>query len=294
MSNAVETVDGKPMHLHLFTYDSELDNATSMSRGGQWIDKSTMELKAFHNEEDGQAYANLDSMSGMFRVYWNFVYTGTPLSLKKKVTENNFGSGLATRLAVIPLPPSGFRMMGLQAQPTVDHAADEMLKTWAFRLDGVSGELPLWPLVEKCWQWTADHMAMAEFNNDKADEMLMKRVPYYGIGIAAPFLLMRHWEDWKAKKTFEIDEKDLELCALILDIQYQCQHHFFGNYARQYFENMSRELATMKRRTTRMAGCFEGLPKYFRNSGLSTQRSHSSVLLIISLRHAVRMFVGSQ
>jgi hypothetical protein len=26
---------------------------------------------------------------------------------------------------------------------------------------------------------------------------------------------------------------------------------------------MSRELATMKRRTTRMAGCFERMPKYF-------------------------------
>ena len=37
-----------------------------------------------------------------------------------------------------------------------------------------------------------------------------------------------------------------------------------------------------------------GLPKYFRNSGLWTHRSHSSVLPMISLRHEVRMLVGSQ
>ena len=35
---------------------------------------------------------------------WNFIYTGTPIALKKKVNEQNFGSGLATRLTCIPLP----------------------------------------------------------------------------------------------------------------------------------------------------------------------------------------------
>lgn len=60
MNQAVEVVGDQPMHLHMLTFDSELDNATLMGRGGQWIDKSTMELKAFHNEEDGQAYANND------------------------------------------------------------------------------------------------------------------------------------------------------------------------------------------------------------------------------------------
>ena len=119
MNNAVETIDGEPMHLHMLTFDSELDNATLTQRGGSWIDKTSLELKAFHNEEDGQAYSNLDSISGTFNVYWNFVYTGTPLSLQRKVTERNFGSGLATRLAVIPLPPSGFRMMG--TAPHHDH-----------------------------------------------------------------------------------------------------------------------------------------------------------------------------
>ena len=83
MNNAVETVDGQPMHLHLLTFDSELDNATLTQRGGSWIDKSSLELKAFHNEEDGQAYSNLDSISGTFNVYWNYVYTGTPLSLQR-------------------------------------------------------------------------------------------------------------------------------------------------------------------------------------------------------------------
>ena len=263
MNNAVETVDGQPMHLHLLTFDSELDNATLTQRGGSWIDKSSLELKAFHNEEDGQAYSNLDSISGTFNVYWNYVYTGTPLSLQWKVTERNFGSGLATRLAVIPLPPSGFQMMGLQRRQTIDHQADETLKTWAFRLDGVKGELPLWPLVEECWHWTDERMFAASLEKDKADELLLKRVAYYGICISAPFILMRHWDEWKKNQSFEIDDTDRRLCRLVLNIQYRCQHYFFESYARAYFENMERDQSANRVRESKYDEAYKRLPQEF-------------------------------
>jgi len=263
MNRAVEVVGGEPMHLHMLTFDTELDNATATQRGGSWIDKAAMELKAFHNEEDGQAYSNLESISGPFNVYWNFVYTGTPLSLQRKVSERNFGSGLATRLAVIPLPPSGFQMMELHRTTKKDQAADETLKTWAFHLDGVSGELPLWPLVEHCWEWTRDRMEIAAFNDDKVDELLMKRVPYYGICVSAPFILMRHWEEWKEKKTFTIDDKDKALCTLALEIQYNCQHKFFGKMAQMYFDNMDRDNTEYRKVHSKYNMCYLQLPDTF-------------------------------
>jgi hypothetical protein len=58
MVNSVEEVDGQPMQLHMLTFDTELDNTLSLQKGGSWIDKQSLELKAFHNEEDGQAYSN--------------------------------------------------------------------------------------------------------------------------------------------------------------------------------------------------------------------------------------------
>ena len=263
MNNAVEVVDGEPMHLHLLTFDSELDNATLTQRGGAWIDKTSLELKAFHNEEDGQAYSNLDSVSGTFNVYWNFVYTGTPLSLQRKVTERNFGSGLATRLACIPLPPSGFRMMELSRQRSVDHEADDTLKTWAFRLDGVKGELPLWPIVEEAWQWTAERMDVAAYNQDKADELLLKRVAYYGVCVTAPFLMMRHWQEWQDTKTFTVDDTDRRLARLVMDIQYRCQQHFFGAYAQAYFDNMERDRQANRQRASKYDAAYQKLPREF-------------------------------
>lgn len=264
MNRAVDTVGQNEIHLHMLTFDAELDASTAASKGGQWIDKSNMELKAFHNEEDNQQYANSESVNGPFNVYWNYVYTGTPLSLTRKVTEHNFGSGLSTRLACIPFPSSDFKMLELRQQNRVDHTADEELKTWAFMLDSEArGELPLWPLVEQCWQWTAERMAIAEVNNDRADELLLKRVAYYGIAISTPFIVMRHWDEWKEKGTLTIDDTDHQLCELVMNIQYRCQHWFFGNYARAYFDNMSRDDAQRRTRSTRYKIAFDALPGEF-------------------------------
>ena len=125
------------MNLHMFSFDSELDNVTKNNKGGDWKDREVLELKAFHNEQDGQMYANQESITGMFNVFWNFIYTGTPYALHRKVNQRNFGTGMSTRLAVIPMPDKG----KAGRHQKVDPEANETLKTWAYRLDKVEGEL---------------------------------------------------------------------------------------------------------------------------------------------------------
>ena len=142
MNAAVETVQGKEMNLHMFSFDAELDNVTKQNKGGDWKDREIMELKAFHNEEEGQMYANQESFTGMFNIYWNFIYTGTPYALHRKVNQRNFGTGMSTRLAVIPLPDKGLA----KRVQDIDPYANETLKDWAYRLDKVEGELPIEPL----------------------------------------------------------------------------------------------------------------------------------------------------
>ncbi len=109
--NARETVDGVVLQLHMLTFDTEVDNTLTVQKGGSWIDKQALQLKAFHNEVDGQAYSNVDSVFQKFIVVWNYIYTGTPLALKKIVNRQNFGTGLATRLTCIPLPSTDYEML---------------------------------------------------------------------------------------------------------------------------------------------------------------------------------------
>jgi Mn-dependent DtxR family transcriptional regulator len=259
MNAAVETVQGVPLNLHMFSFDAELDNVTKQNKGGDWKDREILELKAFHNEQDGQMYANQESVTGMFNVFWNFIYTGTPYALHRKVNQRNFGTGMSTRLAVIPLPDKGMAKRHQQ----VDPSANETLKTWAYRLDKVEGELPIEPLNDETFEWQTDHLEIAKFNVDKADRTLLKRIPYYGIGISLPFILMRHWEEWQEKKSLTMDDRDKRLCRLAMEIQYKCQQFFFGEMAFNYFADQNKEFV-QRRRTTRYDECFRKLPDEFK------------------------------
>ena len=266
MVNAVEVVDGVEMQLHMLTFDTELDNTVSIQRGGSWIDKMSLELKAFHNEEDGQAYSNIDSVLQDFNVTWNYIYTGTPLALKKKVNEQNFGSGLATRLTCIPLPATDFEMM--EWEEDVDYESDARLKSWAQKLDRMKGELTVRNLVRQLFDWTARRMADAKENDSKADEMLLKRCAYHGLNFAAPFIVMRHWDQMKQDGAywcgaFETDETDWKLAELIVNIQYACQRHYFGAMAEAYFDNKLKDASVNVQRRQKTYDAFSRLPEEF-------------------------------
>ena len=259
MNAAVEIIQGQPMHLHMFSFDAELDNVTKQNKGGDWKDREILELKAFHNEEDGQMYANQESVTGMFNIYWNFIYTGTPYALHRKVNQRNFGTGMSTRLAVIPLPDKGLAKRHQQ----VDPHANETLKQWSYRLDKIEGEIPIEPLNDETYDWQSSRMEIAEFNDDKADRTLLKRVPYYGIGISLPFILMRHWEEWQESRSLTMDDRDRRLCRLAMEIQYKCQQFYFGEMAYNYFADQNKELVH-RRRSTRYDECFRKLPEEFK------------------------------
>ena len=266
MVNAVEEVNGEPMQLHMLTFDTELDNTLTVQKGGAWIDKMSLELKAFHNEEDGQAYSNMDSILQNFYVYWNFIYTGTPNALKKKITEQNFGSGLATRLTCVPLPATNFEMMSRESY--VDMESDNRLKGWATLLDKTKGELSVQKIVDELYDWTARRMEDAKENNSRADEMLLKRCAYHGLNFSAPFIVMRHWDQMRQDGEywcgeFETDDVDWKLAELIVNIQYACQRHFFGAMAENYFDNKNREASANVRHSPKTIEAFNRLPEEF-------------------------------
>ena len=266
MVNAIEEVDGEPMQLHMLTFDTELDNTLSLQKGGAYIDKQSLQLKAFHNEEDGQAYSNVDSIFQEFYVIWNYIYTGTPIALKKMVNEQNFGSGLPTRLTCIPLPATNFEMLTREVE--VDYTSDERLKEWAEKLDRMKGELSVQKIVDELFDWTERRMMDAKENESKADEMLLKRCAYHGLNFSAPFIVMRHWDKmhqdgqyWCGE--FETDEVDWRLAELMTNIQYACQRYYFGAMAEAYFDNKQKDASVNVMRRQKTFESFYRLPDEF-------------------------------
>ena len=269
MINAKETIEGKEIQLHMVTFDTELDNSITLQQGGSWINKQSMELKAFHNEKDGQMYQNSDSPVDEFHVTWNFIYTGTPIALKKKVTPQNFGSGLSTRLAVIPMPKTNYEMIKFEEQTSIDWERLDRMKEWAYKLDARYGELPFWGLVKNLYGWMESQMADCAEDESEANELMLKRVPYHAINYSAPFIDMRHWDSlhqegnyWTG--TYETDEIDWKLCELIARIQYATQQHFFGVMAEKYFDDMNNDVQfTGKRHYQKSVNGYNQLPEVF-------------------------------
>ena len=265
MINYKMMVDGEEMNCHLITVDSEKDNSINMSKSGGWQNRDIMVLKSFHNEFDSQHYSNNQSVSGRFRIFWNQVETCTPPTLKRLVNERNFNSGLDTRMATIPMGKPDFDMIPLESEDDMFlEKANETLKQWAYKLDQRRGELPLWPLVEHVHQWCDERRAIAEFNDkDQADWLLIKRVPYYGINVSAPYIDMRHWEERENTGTYVIDDIDRRLCDLVLDIQYRTQLHWYYDLHRLYYDNQLRDAAQQRRRSNKFIECFRQLPEEF-------------------------------
>lgn len=263
MINCKEEVDGEMMGRHMVTCSSEKD--LEIGKSGSWISRSNMVLESFHGEYDSQHYSNKQSVSGRFRVFWNMMETFTPPTLKMLVNERSVNSGLDTRTATIPMGEDDFVMMPLRRKEDSNIVAyNETLKEWAYRLDQRRGELPLWPLVEHVHKWCDERRAIADFNDkDKADWLLVKRVPYYGINISAPYIDMRHWQEREQTGTYQIDDTDLRLCDLVLDIQYRTQIYWYYALHRQYYDNQLRDAARQCRRTNKFVECFRLLPEEF-------------------------------
>lgn len=263
MISCKEEVDGEMMGRHMVTCSSEKD--LEIGRSGSWISKSNMVLLSFHGEYDDQHYANKQSVSGRYRVFWNMMETFTPPTLKLIVNERSVNSGLDTRTATIPMGEDDFKMIPLRRREDSKTAEyNETLKQWAYRLDQRRGELPIWPLVEHVHKWCDDRRAIAEFNDrDKADWLLVKRVPYYGLNISAPYIDMRHWEERENTGTYTPDDVDCSLVDLVLDIQYRTQHYWYYELHRMYYDNQLRDAAQQRRRTNKFVECFRQLPEEF-------------------------------
>ena len=264
MVNAHVEIDGERWQLHMLTVDTEALNSIKMSKGGQWIDKQVMEIKAWSNERDSQQYGNLESVTGPFNVYWNQVRTCTPQAFKVlAANERVFGTGYPTRLYPLPVPDKGFDMIPLRRKSQEALDADEVVRQWGYRMDKRQGELPIWPLVEQAWHWTNDHMELAAFNEDKAERLLLKRISVNSICIAAPWVDMRHYDEREKTGTYEPDAQDKALLDLVLDMVYKTQRHYFYELARKYFEEQMEDTTTYRRRTTRFAHCYQQLKETF-------------------------------
>ena len=161
------------------------------------------------------------------------------------------------------------------------------MKTWAFRLDSRYCELPLWPLVKKLYDWTKNRMEDCAEDDSESNELMLKRVPYYALNYADPFIDMRHWDKLHMENNhwigeYEVDDTDQKLCELIARIQYATQQHFFGVMAEKYFDDMNNDVQISGRRHyQKTVSGFNQLPEIFTLDDVTTCIAYHNVSVLI-------------
>ncbi len=236
MRNAHETVDGEDMHLHLYTFDSELDANTKAQSGGTWIDKHDVELKAFHNERTGVDFSNADSANGLYEVYYNTVCTGTPLSLQRKINIRNVNDGLCSRIAFFQMMPEGYKMIAKGSRAR-NHELECKLKEWAFRFDSMKGELQIKPLVDHVYSLCEQATWEAEASGDAVLDFLRKRAVFYATWFTIPRIYGRQWDEYQKTGQVTVDQSDLNFATLMFEAVIYWQDRFFGRMLQESWTN---------------------------------------------------------
>ena len=259
LKRAKEIVNGEQLPLHLYMFDSELDSSISAQSGGAWIGKHDLELKAFHNELSGVDYANNDSINDILPVYWNSVTTGTSVSLHKKFTLRNINDGLCSRVAIFQMDRANFTMV---KKKVVDWKANEALKLWGFKLEQLSGELPLERLTDHVYDLCELSAQEAEAANDLVLDYLRKRAVFYATWFTVPRILARQYDQFKKTGKLEITDDDLKFATLMYDSVIWFQDHFFGQMLQDSWDNAEREYVP-RRKNSKNADAYRDLPETF-------------------------------
>lgn len=270
MFNNFEEIDGEKVQLHISITDSELDNTLTQMKK-DYMNISSLHLKAFHNEPQGAFLKTTTAHVGEIDIFANFMYSGTEYALAKQVTPDNYGSGLPTRLTVVPMGDSNFEMMENRKFTAEDAHRDNLLKQWAYKLDRCRGEIPAEDLSNALHQWTARRMEDAKENNSKAEEDLLKRVGWHAMNYSLPFIVSRHWDQmvqddngyWLCGENFGTDKHDRQLALLIAKAQLAFQHFFFKAIAEQYYEKMDSKQLSGKNYQGHTARAYSQLPSIF-------------------------------
>ncbi len=267
--NAFEMIDGEKWPVHLTLFDSELDNSIRQMKK-DYMNITTLYLKAFHNEPHGAYLKSTQSQVGEYNVYLNCVYSGTDYALNKQVNVESYPTGLPPRLTIVPMAFTNYEMMEKRQYTAEDQKRDDLLKEWSYKLDKTKGEIPVKMLSDKLYEWTNNRMLDAEENDSPIQENLLKRCAWHAINYAIPFIVSRHWNEmtedngmWKAGVGFKVDKTDWKLCQLLVNAQYAFQQYFVGPVAEQYFEKKAYTSITSHQVHGRTMRAFNCLPDVF-------------------------------
>lgn len=189
----MEAADG----LHLFAMSTEIDTVyKAMKR--DFSNFSDILRKAFDNDEIGQDYASDSSWSGIVRLFYNCIYSGTPKAVRRFFPDVE--DGLISRVLFVTIPDQTFKPGKVFGNFKARELED--LKYHLSRLNAVSvvdGEaqpehlLKLDFLTRYMQKWVDAQQRYAEAQNDVTRDTFCRRAAV--MGFRAGMIAFYLWDE---------------------------------------------------------------------------------------------------
>ena len=259
-----------------YNFESELSSKINYEKNS-WNSSQDFDKKSFDCELTGSESRSAMTRNGLVPAFFNFVVTGTPDALQKKITSRNCLDGLPTRLIMGVQYGQRYEMMKRQARRRTDKDSD-WLRTVGHRLlrCGWDVNLEQQVSVPRRWQdrlgkqtsfadalyyWGQQKAFALSLDDDRLGDYFRKRPPLIAVRLAAVDAIMNSLDSFEESGKLNLKFSSIELALLLADYIFESQLYYFGKLVSDSLEGAQRVGQVM--RLTKNMEAFNSLPKEF-------------------------------
>ena len=260
-----------------YNFEAELSSKINYEKSS-WNSSQDFDKKSFDCEMTGSESRSTMTTNGLVNAFFNFIVTGTPDALKKKVNLRNCLDGLPTRLIMGIQPSSGFKMVERSRRRRTDDDMD-WLRTVGNKLMECGWDVDLEQKckVPKDWQsrlgkttsfadalyWWGTQKAFAcELEKDEIGNYFRKRPPMIAVKFGVVDAIMNSLDSFHESGKLKLNFSSIELAIHLCDYIFESQIWFFGHLIEESLD--SNAISGLKYENTKKVRGYNELPQTFK------------------------------
>ena len=261
-----------------YNFETELSSKINYEKNS-WNSSQDFDKKSFDCEMTGSESRSTMTTNGLVNAFFNFVVTGTPDALQKKINARNCLDGLPTRLLMGIQPPSGYRMIERSRRRRPDKDSD-FLRTVGNKLMQCGWDVNLEQEcnVPKAWQdrlgkktsfadalywWGQQKALTCELEEDKIGNYFRKRAPMIAVKLGVVDAIMNSLDSFVDEGQINLNFSSIELAIHLCDYIFESQIWYFGNLIEESLESSA--ISGHVYQNTKKVEGFNALPDFMTN-----------------------------
>ena len=260
-----------------YNFETELSSKINYEKNS-WNSSQDFDKKSFDCEMTGSESRSSMTTNGLVNAFFNFVVTGTPDALQKKINARNCLDGLPTRLLMGIQPPSGYRMIERSRRRRPDKDSD-FLRTVGNKLMQCGWDVNLEQKcnVPKAWQdrlgkktsfadalywWGQQKALTCELEEDKIGNYFRKRAPMIAVKLGVVDAIMNSLDSFVDEGQINLNFSSIELAIHLCDYIFESQIWYFGNLIEESLDSSA--ISGLKYENTKKVRGYNELPQTFK------------------------------